>query len=61
MLHIQTKHLNILYDGNGTQLITEDFFLNMMAKYNKSRVLLAISRAKRNYNKLPHHSSQSSS
>jgi hypothetical protein len=51
------KPLGATYDGKGSKTITEDFFeilIGVDAKTNRPRIELAISRAKRNYNLLPH-------
>lgn len=51
------KPFKIIYDGNGSKLISEEFFelLNGIdSKLSKKRVELAIIRAERNYNQLVH-------
>jgi hypothetical protein len=48
---------NISYDGEGTKIITKDFFEildGIDQKAKKERKLLAISRAERNYNQFDH-------
>lgn len=51
------KPFKVIYDGNGTKLIKEDFFElldGIDEKTSKRRVELAIIRAEKNYNNLDH-------
>jgi len=51
------KPFKVIYDGNGTKLIEEDFFELLDGiddKTNRKRVELAIDRAERNYNHFDH-------
>lgn len=51
------KPFKVIYDGNGTKLIEEDFFELLDGvddKTNRKRVELAIVRAERNYNSFDH-------
>lgn len=51
------KSFKVIYDGNGTKLIEEDFFELLDGtdhKTNRKRVELAIIRAERNYNNFDH-------
>lgn len=51
------KPFKIIYDGNGSKLISEEFFElldGIDSKLSKKRVELAIIRAERNYNQLVH-------
>jgi hypothetical protein len=51
------KPFNVIYDGNGTKLIEEDFFElleGIDSKTSRKRVELAIMRAERNYDDFDH-------
>lgn len=51
------KPFNNTYDGNGSKIVTDNFFelLNGIdEKTNKNRVDLAMTRAERNYNRFDH-------
>jgi hypothetical protein len=51
------KPFKVIYDGNGSKLINDDFFElldGIDSKINRKRVELAIVRAERNYNQFDH-------
>ena len=51
------KPFKVSYDGNGSKIISEDFFElldGIDSKTNRKRVELAVVRAERNYNQLDH-------
>ena len=51
------KPFKVSYDGNGSKIISEDFFElldGIDRKTNRKRVELAVVRAERNYNQLDH-------
>lgn len=51
------KPFKLIYDGNGSKLISEEFFElldGVDSKLSRKRVEIAINRAERNYNKLKH-------